>query len=73
MNLELTDRVAIVGGASKGLGRACAQTATTVRATIAVDSNQSSRSPRSSTSCRQPKPAIISPRPHQSTRPALRR
>ena len=25
MDLELKDRVAIVGGASKGLGRACAQ------------------------------------------------
>ena len=25
MDLELTDKVAIVGGASKGLGRACAQ------------------------------------------------
>jgi 3-oxoacyl-[acyl-carrier protein] reductase len=25
MDLELTDKVAIVGGASKGLGRACAE------------------------------------------------
>jgi len=25
MDLELQDKVAIVGGASKGLGRACAQ------------------------------------------------
>ena len=25
MNLELTGKVAIVGGASKGLGRACAE------------------------------------------------
>ena len=25
MDLELTDKVAVVGGASKGLGRACAE------------------------------------------------
>ena len=50
-----------------------AQTATTLSAPIVRDANQSSRSPRSRTSCRQPKPATISPRPHQSIREARRR
>ena len=50
-----------------------AQTATMDMATIVDESNQSSRSPRSRTSWRHPKPATISPRPHQSIRAARRR
>ena len=48
---------------------ASAQTATTAIARIAVESNHSSRSPRSRTSWRHPKPTTISPRPHASIRP----
>ncbi len=49
---------------------ASAQMATMVIAMMGAESNQFSRSPRSSTSCRQPKPLTMSPRPHQSMREA---
>ena len=43
------------------------------RLTIRLESNQSSRSPRSRNSWRQPKPTTISTSPGQSTRAGLRR
>src|SRR2546430_17480472 len=52
---------------------ASAQTATMVIATIVGESDHSSRSPRSSTSCRHAKPTTIRPRPHQPIRAARRR
>ena len=42
-------------------------TATTASITIIVESNQSLRSPRSRTSCRQPNPITISAMPARST------
>ena len=48
------------------------QTASTLSVTMKVESNQSCRSPTSSTSCRQPKPSIISTMPSTSTRRGLR-
>ena len=48
------------------------QTASTLKVTMNVESNQSWRSPTSSTSCRQPKPVIISTMPRTSTRRGLR-
>ena len=51
---------------------ASAHTAMTDIVTIMEESNHSSRSPRSSTSCRHPKPTTIRPRPHPSIRPGLR-
>src|SRR5215470_12233375 len=47
-----------------------AKTATMLSTTIVREANQSSRSPRSRTSCRHPKPATMRPRPHQSMRAA---
>jgi hypothetical protein len=46
-------------------------TATIAIAVIVTESNHSSRSPRSRTSWRHPKPTIMSPSPHQSIRAAF--
>jgi 3-oxoacyl-[acyl-carrier protein] reductase len=56
MDLELTGKVAIVGGASKGLGRACAQVLADEGAKLAPSATSSLRRSAGSVSGRASRP-----------------
>ena len=64
-------RIGSVVVSSRAMKLTSVHAASTKSATISRDSNQSSFSPRSSASCRKPKPKIISTRPSASIRRGL--